>query len=172
MAYCFNVILIIVLLLFQTSIVPNFRLFYDFFNIMNLFVVYLILYRPVKEISVFVVLTGILMDSVSCCPFGLYTTIYIWVSISIKWALKYLHKGNVIIIPMIISGVILVENLMIMGVMALIEKNIFFHPERFRSIITQLIYGVFVGPILIFLIRDLQAKWNIRSFEKIFKHFG
>jgi cell shape-determining protein MreD len=172
MAYCFNTLFIMVFLLFQTSIAPNFRLFYDFFNLMNLFVVYLVFYRPTHEIIVFVGLTGILMDSVSSSPFGLYMTIYIWLSLGIKWTLTYLHKGNMILIPMIISGVILAENLIIIGVMALMEKNLFFSPERFKSIIIQLLLGVLIGPFLIFLIKDLQAKWNFWSFEKIFKYFG
>ncbi len=172
MAYCFNTLFIISFLLFQTSIAPNFRLFYDFFNLMNLFVIYLVLYRPTQETVVFVGLIGILMDSVSGCPYGLYMTIYIWSYISIKWSLKYLHKANVILIPIIISGVIFVENLIIMGMMALIEKNFSFHPEKFRSIIIQLLCGVLIGPFLIFLIKDLQAKWNTWSFEKIFKHSG
>lgn len=172
MAYCFNAFLIIAFFLFQTSIAPNFRLFYDFFNLMSLFMVYLVLYRPNQEIIIFVVLTGILMDSVSGSPFGLYMTTYIWLSLGIKWTLKYLHKGNAILIPMIISGVILAENLIIMSVMALIEKNIYFHSENFRSIIIQLLCGVIIGPFLIYLIKDLQVKWKIWSFEKIFKHFG
>jgi hypothetical protein len=78
----------------------------------------------------------------------------------------------VILIPLIISGVIFVENFIIMGMMALIEKNFSFHPEKFRSIIIQLLSGVLIGPFLIFLIKDLQAKWNTWSFEKIFKHSG
>jgi len=172
MAYCFNLFLIISFLLFQTSILPYFRFNYEFFNLMNLYVVYLVLYRPIQEIIVFVVLTGILMDSFSFCPFGLYMTIYLWLSLGIKWALKYLHKGSVILVPMIISGVILIENIMIMVIISLIENSFYFHPEKFRSIIFQLICGIFIGPFLIFLIKDLQAKWNIWSFEKIFKHFG
>jgi hypothetical protein len=76
----------------------------------------------------------------------------------------------VILIPVIIFGVILAENLFIIGMMALIEKNFSFNPERFRSIIIQLMCGVFIGPFLVFLIKDLQEKWNILPFEKIFKH--
>jgi cell shape-determining protein MreD len=172
MAFGFNTLVIIIFLLFQTSIAPNFRDFFDFFNLMSFFVVYLALYRPSQEIILFVVLTGILVDSVSGCPFGLYITIYIWVSIGIRCVLKYLHKGNMFLIPMIIFGVILVENLMIIGVMAVIEKKIFLGPERFRLIIIQLLCGVLIGPFLICLIKDLHAKWNIWSFEKIFKYFG
>lgn len=172
MAYFFNAFLIIAFLLFQTSIAPNFNLFNNFFNLMNLLVVYLVLYRQLQEIIIFVLLTGILMDYLSGGPFGLYLTIYIWLSLAIKGILKFLHKGNPIIIPMIISCAILAENLIIICVMALIEKNLSFHPERFRQIVIQLGYGFFIGPFLILLIKDLQSKWNFRSFEKIFKHFG
>jgi rod shape-determining protein MreD len=172
MAFGFNTLVIIVFLLFQTSIAPNFRVLYDIFNLMSLFVIYLALYRPTQEIIIFVVLAGILVDSVSGCPFGLYITIYIWVSIGIKGVLKYLHKGNVFLIPMIIFGVILVENIIIIGVMAVIEKKIFFCPERFRLIIIQLLCGVLFGPFLICLIKGFHTKWKFRSFEKIFKYFG
>jgi len=170
MAYCFNMIFIIAFLLFQTSTAPNIRFYYDYFNVMNFFVVYLVLYRPGQEIIIFVFLTGFLMDSLSGGPFGLHMTIYLWSALGIKWALKYLHKKNVILIPVIIFGVILAENLFIMGMMALIEKNFSFYPERFRSMIIQLMCGVFIGPFLVILIKDLQEKWNILSFEKIFKH--
>jgi cell shape-determining protein MreD len=172
MAFGFNTLFIIAFLLFQTSIAPNFRFFYDFFNLMSFFVVYLALYRPTQETIIFVVLTGILVDSVAGGPFGLYITIYIWVSIGIKWVLKYLHKGNVFLIPMIISCAILAENFIIISVMAVIEKKFFLCPEKFKLIIIQLLCGVLIGPFLICLIKDLHAKWNIRSFEKIFKYFG
>jgi len=172
MAYCFNLFLIIALLVFQTSFAPNFKLFYGFFNLMSLFVLYLVLYRPHQEIIVFILLAGVLMDSSSSCPFGLYTTIYIWLSLGIKWTLKYLHKENVIIIPMIFSGVILVENFFIMSGIGLIDNDFSFHPEKFRSLIYQLMYGVFLGPLIILWIKKLHAKWNSWSFEKIFKHFG
>jgi rod shape-determining protein MreD len=172
MAFGFNIVVIIFFLLFQTSIAPNFRLFYDSFNLMSFFVVYLAMYRPTQEIIIFVVLTGILVDSVSGCPFGLYITIYIWVSIGIRWVLKYLHKGNVLLIPIIIFGVILVENLLIIVVMAVIEKNFFLYPERFKLIIVQLLCGGLIGPFIICFIRDLHTRWNSWSFEKIFKYFG
>ena len=172
MAFGFNTLFISVFLLFQTSIAPNFKFFYDFFNLMSFFVVYLALYRPTQEIIIFVPMTGILIDSVSGCPFGLYITIYIWVSIGIRWVLKYLHKGNMFLIPMIIFGVILVENLIITGVMGVIEKKFFFCPERFRLIIVQLLCGVLIGPFLICFIKDLHTKWKCWSFEKIFKYFG
>jgi cell shape-determining protein MreD len=129
MAYCFNIWLLFLSFCFRHLLLPYFRFNYDFFNLMNLFVVYLVLYRPTQEIIIFVVLTGILMDSFSGCPFGLYMTIYIWLSIGIKWALKYLHKGNVIVNPHDHFGVILVENILIMVMMALIEKNFFFVPK-------------------------------------------
>jgi cell shape-determining protein MreD len=172
MTYCFNIFFLIAFLLFQTSIAPNFRLLYESFNLINLFVIYLVLYRPTQEIIIFVILTGILIDSVSACPFGLYLTLYIWISLGIKWILKYLHKGNMFLIPMIITGVILAENIIIMSLMAVIEKNFYFYTERLRSIFVQLVYGIFIGTFLIYLLKDLQAKWNIWSFEKIFKHLG
>jgi cell shape-determining protein MreD len=172
MAFGFNTLFIIVFLLFQTSIAPSFRIFYDFFNLMNFYVVYLAVYRPTQEIIIFVVLIGMLVDSVSGCPFGLYITIYIWVSIGIKWILRYLHKGNVFLIPIIIIGVILAENFIIIGMMAVIEKKIFLCPERFRVVIIQLFCGALIGPFLVYWIKVFHAKWNIWLFEKIFKYFG
>lgn len=171
MAYFFNMLLIFSVLLFQTSIAPKIWPVYNFCNLMSLFVVYLVLYRPIKELIVFLILTGIMMDSVSGCPFGLYVTIYMWLAIGLKWALRFLYKGNVIFIPLALSILILSENLIAIFVMAIIEQYFIFDTEILRSIMVQMIYGVIIGPFLILLAKDLQEKWNIWSFEKISKNF-
>ena len=172
MAYLFNIFLIVSFLLFQTSVAPRINLFNDFVNLFSLFLIYLLLYRPVKEIIIFVLLSGLIMDAVSSNPFGLFLTTYIWLALGIKLALRYLHSGNVIFVPLIISSVILAENLIIIIIVTIIEQKFILNSQQSGSIIIQIVYGALIGPFLIILIKDLQARWNIWSFEKIFKHFG
>ena len=172
MGYFFNVFVIIAFLLFQTSVAPKIGFFADFFDLMVVFVVYTAIYRPIKESGIFVILMGILMDSISSSPFGLYITVYLWLFIGIRWITKYLHTANLVLIPAIIAFVIICQNILIMGVMALFGKSFYFHHDTFRLIMVQVLWGSILGPLLLILVKNFQVKWKALYFEKVSKFFG
>jgi rod shape-determining protein MreD len=171
MAYSFNAFCIFTFLLFQTSVAPKLGIMGELFDLMIVFIVYEAVYRPIKEGFVFIILMGILTDSMSSSPFGLYLTLYFWLFISIRWILKYLHAGNFVLIPFIFVGAIIAENLLIAAVMAVFDKTFHSIPEIFQLTMRQLMWGLVFGPMLIWFIKNLHFKWETQFFEKVFKHF-
>lgn len=172
MTYSFNILIILGILLFQTSVSPVFGILNGLFDPLIIFVTYAALYRPFKESLVSVIFMGLLMDSISCSPFGLYTTIYTWMFVGLKWILKYLHAGNFILIPVILFMAILSQHLLTIVLLAVLENSFQLHLEIFRLISVQLFWGVCIGPFLILFIKNLRVRWENRVFEKVFEHFG
>lgn len=172
MAYFFNILVIIAFLLFQTSVAPKIGFFADFFDLMVVFIVFTAINRPVKESVVFIILMGVLIDSISSSPFGLYITVYLWLYIGIRWIVKYLHTANRVLMPVVIAFVIIFQNILIMSVLALFEKTFYFHHDTLRLIMVQVLWGSILGPLLLILVKNFQIIWKALYFEKVFKFFG
>ena len=160
---------IIAFVLFQTSVVPDLWGFDKFFDLIAIFIVYLAIYRPVGECVAFVILSGVVMDSISGGPFGMYMTVYCWLFVGIWIVKNYLHLGNSILVPLITTVSVFAENILIIAVMAMVEKNFVLGPETFRNVLIQLVWAAFAGPVVVFALRKLQGKLGSRPFEKIFK---
>ncbi len=170
MIYFFFAFTMVAFVLFQTSIVPDLWGLDKFFDLIAILMVYLAIYRPPGECVAFGLLSGAVMDSISGGPFGMYMTIYCWLFVGIWLVKNYLHVGNSILIPLITTVSVFVENVMIISVMAMIESNFDLGPEMFRNVLIQLIWAVAAGPVVIFAIRKLQRKLDLHPFEKIFKY--
>ncbi len=169
MIYAYFALTIFALVLFQTSIVPDLWGFDKFFDLIAVLIVYMAIYRSAWECVAFGLFAGAVMDSISGGPFGMYITIYCWLFVGIWLVKNYLHVGNSILIPMITTASVFMENVLIIGVMAMIESNFDLGPEMFRNVLIQLVWAAFAGPLVIFAIRKLQGKVDLRPFDKIFE---
>ena len=157
-------------ILFQTSVAPDLWGLGKFFDLIAVFIVYLAIFRPMRESVAFVLVAGAVMDSLSGGPFGLYTTIYCWLFVCIWLTKSYLHVGNVVLVPFIVTAAVFLENTIIIMVLVAVDENFVLAPDTFRNILIQLLWAGSAGPFIIFLLRKLQEKLDEYSFEKIFKY--
>lgn len=172
MAFSFNAFFIFAFLFFQTSVAPKIGFLRDIFDLMIVLVVYAAIYRPIKESVVFIMLMGVLIDNISSSPLGLYVTVYIWLFVGVRWIIRYLYASNVVLIPLIIAGSIVYENLLVIALMALFEKTFYLHSDMFTLIMTQVLWGLLMGPLLLLFVKNFRTKWETLYFEKISKYFG
>jgi rod shape-determining protein MreD len=160
MIYFIYIAICLGMIILQTSIMPNFPLFYHFYDLIALLVVYLGLYRPLREGIPLVVFAGLVMDSMSGGPFGLYLTTYGWIYIGVVWMGRFMRMGNRILLPAIMAVAILVENIISIGTVALLMPEARTPATVAWTVAVQILWGVCTGPILLVLFDYAHRQWE------------
>jgi rod shape-determining protein MreD len=160
MTYCFHICVGLCVVVFQTTIVPFLPLPGRFYDLLALLVVYLGLFRSAREGIPVILLFGLIMDAFSGVPFGLYTTAYVWLYISARWIIKYLHAGNIFLLPIVVVFGVLMENTIFLVTITLADPGSQLSPIAFRSISWQVLWAFFTGPPLLVFLKDGHIKWD------------
>jgi len=147
---------------FQTTLSMHFAIFGGMYDLFLPFVVYLGFYRTIQEGFPFVILFGLAMDALSAGPFGLYLTSYFWLYICILGMTRIMRVSNNLILPLVVAGSILFQNIIFLGTMTLFVPEAKIPTFFYRNVITQLLWSVITGPVLILLFRRVHLameKW-------------
>ncbi len=159
MAFLFYPLMIIGLMIIQTSLCNTILLSYNFFDLMTPLVIYIGLFRPFTEGAAVVVCMGLVMDAVTGCPFGLYLTIFFWLYIGTKWGGQYFHAGSILLLPFIMGISVLFENALIIYAMAVSKGGGKIPSEILaRSIFIQTMWAMCIGPFFLLFYSFLQTK--------------
>ena len=167
MRYLFYIGLCLCLIILQTTIMPFFSIFKHFYDLLLLFILYLSLYRPMRVSLPVVFLLGFVMDNLSGSPFGLYLSAYFWTFLIVSWGTKFLHVSNRFLVLFVVAFGVFVENLIFLGSTVILGKSYQLPGEALDTIGIQVVWAIFTGPILLFLIRWLQAGFEERLNELI-----
>jgi len=159
MRYCFYIITLLFLIIVQTVILPCFSLFNQFYDLMIPFIIFFGMFRPVRECAAFVILAGLVMDSLSGGYFGLYISIYAWLFFIVKWAVKFLQLQHGAILPLALTTGVLMENfiLFVAITMSASSDNTVF--SDLSVFVAQLVWAVFTGPFLIIGLNRIYCMW-------------
>jgi rod shape-determining protein MreD len=160
MIYVFHTCLSLVLIVFQTAIlptIPGFRVFYD---LLTIHVFYLGLFRPMRESLPVLFVLGFAMDNLSGAPFGLYTTTYFWLFVGVKWITRFLNVRNLILLPILIGISALIQNLIFLGTMTSAGNLPRFHFDLIKIGGMQILWAVTTGPMLLLMFDAMQRQWN------------
>lgn len=147
---------------FQTTLSMHFAIFGGMYDLFLPFVVYLGFYRTIQEGFPFVIFFGLAMDALSAGPFGLYLTSYFWLYICILGMTRIMRVSNNLILPLVVAGSILFQNIIFLGTMTLFVPEAKIPTFFYRNVITQLLWSVITGPVLILLFRRMHLameKW-------------
>lgn len=167
MTYLLYTVVCLLLIVFQTTLSMHFAILSGMYDLFLLFVVYLGFYRTVREGFPFVILFGLAMDSLSGGPFGLYLTSYFWLYICILGMTRFMRVGNNMILPLVVVGSILFQNIIFLGTMTLFVPEAKIPAFLYRNVLTQLLWSVITGPVLILLFRRAHLaleKW-LKTFQ-------
>ncbi len=149
MIYCFHICACLCLVIFKTTVLPYIPLFNTFYDLLALYVIFMGTFLGIREgipVSIFM---GLLMDSLSGCPFGLYLTTYFWLYIGVSQFKKIFHITNYIILSLVVAAVVLTENMILFGTSAMLEPGIQFSSNIVKSFTYQVLWAVFTGPLII-----------------------
>ena len=172
MSYFFNVSVCLFLVILQTTVLPYLPLLDSFYDLLIPFVVFIGLYRPVRESLPFVFFLGFIMDNLSGTPFGLYLTAYFWLYIGVKGITKLLQVGNrLFIITLIMAAGVLLENLIFLGTLTILGPDQKIAGNAARTVTLQVLWAIWTGPIFLVVLRNIQS-WLDAGFRAIYARKG
>jgi len=160
MTYCFYLWVCFCLVIFQTTIMPYLSLFDRFYDLLCPFVIYLGLSRPIRESIPVVLFLGFVMDNLSGGPFGLYITTYFWLFISVNRAIKFLHIGNRVLLPLVIASGVLIENFIFLGTSAMFNPDLLFPKGAISTVAVQVLWAICTGPFFLMSINYTHKRWD------------
>ncbi len=157
------------LIVFQTIIAPASQIFDGFYDLIVPFIVYFSLFRPVRQAFLAVFVMGFIMDNLSGGPFGLYLTTYFWFFICIRWMVGYLRVSNTVLLPLVVVGSVLVENIIFLGTIAVLTPGAGFPKGAFDRVSEQVVWAFFTGALLLMLLDYCQKQIEIWKLERLAK---
>ena len=161
MTYCLHIFIGLCLIVIQTTVMPHFPLFERFYDLLAPFVIYLSIFRPVRESMVIVFVFGFFMDIISGGPFGLYLTAYVWLFIGVRWAITFLHVGDSLLLPIVVAAGVLMENLVFIGTSAMFEQSSRISETMVSTIIVQVLWAIFTGPLFLMFFNTSHRRWDL-----------
>lgn len=169
MTYLFHIGMGMIIIVLQTTVFHHIGLFSGFYDLLIVQIIYLGLYRPLRESLVIIGLVGFAMDSLTGGPYGIYLTTYFWIFAGIRWSLAYFHLSNIFIIPFVVAFGVMLENLIYLaGTVSFESASVNITRTDFRTVTLQLLWAVLTGPLALILINTLfqrSGKWFLRVLE-------
>jgi cell shape-determining protein MreD len=167
MSYCFNIGICLLLVILQTTVMPDLSLLDRFYDLLIPFIVYLGLSRPLREGLLFVCFLGFIMDNLSGSPFGLYLTSYFWLFSCVKLITQLLQVGKrLFVITFIVAAGVLMENLFFLGSFAIFTPEQEFAGDAFTIIAGQVLWALLTGAALLMLFRNTH-NWLDTGFRAV-----
>lgn len=160
MTYCLHIFICLCLIVIQTTVMPYIPLFERFYDLLSPYVIYLSIFRSVRESVVIIFVFGFFMDIISGGPFGLYLTAYIWLFIGVRWAITFLHVGDNLLLPFVVAAGVLLENFMFIGTSAMFEQSSRITEEMVSTIFVQVLWAIFTGPLLLMFFNYSHRRWD------------
>ena len=157
MSYFFNISACLCLVILQTTVMPYLPLLDSFYDLLIPFIVFLGVYRPVRESLPFVFFLGFIMDNLSGSPFGLYLTAYFWLYAGVLGITKLLQVGNrLFIVTLIVAAGVLIENLIFLGTLTILGPDQQLAGNAAKTVTIQVLWAIWTGPILLVVLRNLH----------------
>jgi cell shape-determining protein MreD len=119
------------------------------YDLLAPFVVYLgVHHRPQEAVPVILV-AGLIMDGISGGVFGVYLSAYLWMYVGVRWVTQYLHVGNVILLPLLVTFGIAFESLVAAFCAIVLASAAWPVESMFAVVSRQVLWGAATGPFLV-----------------------
>ena len=168
MSYCFNIGICLVLVILQTTVMPYLSVLDRFYDLLIPFIVYLGLFRPVREGLLFVCFLGFIMDNLSGGPFGLYLTSYFWLFIGAKGITQLLQVSkHVFIVTFIVAAGVLAQNLIFLGSFAIFSPELQIAGDAVKIVAVQILWALLTGSVFLIIFRNTH-NWLDAGFRAFY----
>jgi len=157
MTFCFNSLAILTLITIQTTIVPYHGFLQRFYDLPILFVIYLGLYRPLREGIPLIIIMGLIMDSLSGSPLGIYMTSYVWTYGGCLWFLTFFHVYSRLLLVLIAAVAVTLENIIFIFGLILQGNHMDVANSILPMVAVQVLWAVFTAPLLIVFFGTMQG---------------
>ncbi len=160
MSYVFNFLVCLAGILLQTALLPGWAPLGRAYDLQVPFVIFLGLYRPIQESLICLLLAGTLMDGLSGGAFGLHVTAYLWIYLGTIWTVRYLHLVNSILLPFVVAGGVLFENLVFLAGAALAPGALDIGAAVLGTVAVQFLLALVTGPFVLLFFQASHTGWQ------------
>lgn len=160
MKYFFYGFTCLFLILIQTTVIHYFRVLNGFYDLFILVVIYLGLYRNLRESIPVILFLGIIMDNIYIGPFGLYMTVYLWLYAAIRWSSVYFHVRNKLFLVFAVASGVLFENLVFMGSFVMFNPDSQFPGNIPENALGQILWAFLTGSFFLMFIHRAYNIWS------------
>jgi len=123
-----SIILGLVFVVLHTACLPNLFMSGCYLDLLLPLVIYVSVFRPVAESIFLMIFFGLVMDSLSGSPFGLYIITYVWLLLGVRGSMRLLDAGSFFLFPLILALSVIFENLLFaFSVSAVPSMEVFLH---------------------------------------------
>lgn len=160
MTYLFHIAMCLVLIIFQTAVKPQVLLLAGLYDVLTAYVIYLGLYHRVREILPIILISGIIMDTISGSPMGLFLTSYLWIFLLTRWTTRLIHQNNLVLRFFIVGVGVVIQTGVYTGTTLLLGHANLFAAPTLAAAATQVFWALATGALLITLFRKLYTLWE------------
>jgi cell shape-determining protein MreD len=167
MTVFFYVLVSLCLVIIKTTLIPGMPLLEKFYDLLIPIVIYLSLFRPVREGAPLVFFFGLMMDSLCGGPLGLYLTTYIWIYAGMRWASQFLRTANMVLLTIAVALGVTFECLVLLIYMLLLAPSAIPPEDTTRTVAFQIAWALVTGPVILLIIGRSQKQldvWKARIF--------
>lgn len=165
MSYLFYMFVGFFFVVVQTSVLPIFPIFENFYDLQIVLIIYLGFFCSFTKTFPFVFLWGFLMDSISGGPFGLYLTVYVWLFAGTNLLSNFFHYEGIVSLVIVMVFGIVFQNIVVLFSIAMMDKELSIFFESWFIVLTQLGWIVCTGPFLFRQIVSANKVWEY-SYKK------
>jgi len=153
MIIVYHLILSLLLILLQTTLLTVVGSAY-LYDLLVPFVVFLGLQRNPRESLPVLILAGLAMAGISGGVFGIHLSAYLWLYIGVRWAIQFLHVGNAILLPLVVTVGVAFKSVLVAFSAVVLSSAPWPVESAFPVISVQILWGAATGPLLmIFFVR-------------------
>jgi cell shape-determining protein MreD len=163
----FYILVSLGLVLIKTTLVPALSIFDKFYDLLIPIIIYLSLFRPLREGIPIILFFGIIMDSLCGGPAGLYLTTYIWLYAGMCWLTQFLHAGNIVLVALAVALGVAFECAILLGYMVILAPSAIIPMDAAKTVLLQIIWALTTGPLILVIIDWAQKRldtWRARIF--------
>ena len=160
MTYLLHVVIGLMLIVFQTTIRPQIIILNGLYDVLIAYVIYIGLFRPLKEALFMIVVFGFAMDSLSGGLFGLFLTTYFWIVLISYQITRFLHPDNRVLRFLSVGFGVMIQNGVYIAMIMILEDLTFAPAPIKQTAVTQVVWALATGFILVTAFRHCHRKWD------------
>ena len=167
MTILFYILVSLALVLIKTALIPGVLIFDKFYDLLIPIVIYLSLFRSLREGIPIVLFFGLIMDSLCGGPAGLYLATYVWLYTGMRWASQVMHTGSLLLTALAVAIGVAFESMVLMAYMLLLAPSAIVPEDAVKTVMLQIIWALITGPVILMIISWTQKKldiWRARIF--------
>jgi cell shape-determining protein MreD len=161
MTVFFYIFVSLCLVMIKTTLIPGLQVFEKFYDLLIPIIIYLSLFRSLKEGVPVVLFFGLIMDSLCGGPLGLYLASYVWLYAGMWWLRQFLHTGSFVLLAICVSMGVVFEGAVMLAYMVVLAPTVILPEDALQTLSAQAFWSLFTGPVILFLIHRVQKQVDV-----------